>query len=144
MRTRGRMRTRALTRAPLRAGVRNGLANGGDNLITCQSSILRLPGSCCSTVTRTSLGIRQAQVAKKTVGLVLAVLTIASRPSSDQTSARSFRKAWLNTVRLPTGLPFGLPETPGGHIRPFTDGGAVEPFGRCLVGSRGNSSVSFC
>jgi hypothetical protein len=24
-------------------------------------------------------------------------------------------KALVNTVRLPTGLPFGLPETPGGH-----------------------------
>jgi hypothetical protein len=37
-------------------------------------------------------------------------------------------------VRLPTGLPFGLPETPGGHIRPFT----------CLLGSKAISSVSFC
>ena len=85
------------------------------SFITCQSSIERLPGSYCSTVSLTSCGINRAHVAKKTVGLVLAVLIIASRPSSDQTSARSFRKAWLNTVRLPTGLPFGLPETPGGH-----------------------------
>src|SRR5262249_42356492 len=42
--------------------------------------------------------------------------------------------AWLNTVRLPTELPFGFPDWPGCHIRPFT----------CLVGSRGISSVSFC
>ena len=32
------------------------------------------------------------------------------------------------------GRPLGFPETPGGHIRPFT----------CLVGSRGIRSVSFC
>ena len=51
---------------------------------------------------------------------------MAARPRSAQTEARSFRKLWLNTVRLPTGLPFGLPETPGGHIRPCT----------CLLGSR--------
>ena len=30
--------------------------------------------------------------------------------------------------------PLGFPETPGGHIRPFT----------CLVGSRARRSVSFC
>ena len=51
-----------------------------------------------------------------------------------QTSAKSFRKPCKNAVRLPTGRPFGLPETPGGHIRPFT----------CLVGSRGIRSASFC
>ena len=34
---------------------------------------------------------------------------MAARPRSAQTEARSFRKLWLNTVRLPTGLPFGLP-----------------------------------
>jgi hypothetical protein len=57
-----------------------------------------------------------------------------ARPCSAQTEARSFRKLWLNTVRLPTGMPFGLPETPGGHIRPFT----------CLLCSKAISSVSFC
>src|SRR6476619_4062974 len=41
---------------------------------------------------------------------------MAARPRSAQIEARSFRKLWLNTVRLPTGLPFGLPKTPGGHI----------------------------
>src|ERR1700733_13846447 len=58
---------------------------------------------------------------------------MAARPRSAHTEARSFSKLWLNTVRLPTGLPFGLPETPGGHIRPFT----------CLLGSKAISSVSF-
>jgi hypothetical protein len=38
---------------------------------------------------------------------------------------RSLQKAWLITVRLPTGRPFGFPDWPGCHIRPFT----------CLVGS---------
>ena len=52
------------------------------SFITCQSSMLRLPGSCCSPVTLTSFGISRAQVAKNTAGLVLAVLTIVSRPSS--------------------------------------------------------------
>ena len=47
---------------------------------------------------------------------------------------RSLQKAWLITVRLPTGRPFGFPDWPGCHMRPFT----------CLVGSRGISSVSFC
>ena len=33
----------------LRASIRDGLANGGDNLrITCQSSMDKLPGNCCS------------------------------------------------------------------------------------------------
>jgi type 1 fimbriae regulatory protein FimB/type 1 fimbriae regulatory protein FimE len=44
------------------------------------------------------------------------------------------RKPCENAVRLPTGRPFGLHETPGGHIRPFT----------CLVGSKAIRSVSFC
>jgi len=57
------------------------------------------------------LGANQSsQVAKNTAGLVRAVLTIASRPSSDQTSARSLQNAWLKTVRLPTGRPFGFPD----------------------------------
>jgi hypothetical protein len=68
--------------------------------------------------------MRRAQVAKKTVGFVLAVLSIASQPSSDHASARSLQKAWLNTVRLPTGRPFKFPDWPGCHMRPFT----------CLVG----------
>jgi|SRR5271166_4550476 hypothetical protein len=38
------------------------------SFITCQSSMLRLPGSCCSTVTLTSFGISRAQVAKKMAG----------------------------------------------------------------------------
>ena len=36
--------------------------------IIVQSSIDRLPGSCCSTVTRTSFGNNRAQVAKTTAG----------------------------------------------------------------------------
>ena len=38
------------------------------SFITCQSSMLRLPGSCCSTVTLTSFGISRAQEAKKMAG----------------------------------------------------------------------------
>jgi hypothetical protein len=34
-------------------------------------------------------------------------------------------------VRLPTGRPFGFPDCPGCHMRPFT----------CLVGSR---AICFC
>ena len=98
-------------------GVRNGLTNGSDDLPRHLPVLhAQVAGKLLLDVTRTSLGIRRAQVAKKTVGLVLAVLTIASRPSSDQTSARSFRKAWLNTVRLPTGRPFGFPDCPGCHM----------------------------
>src|SRR6476619_4765736 len=59
---------------------------------------------------------------------------MAARPRSPQTSARSFRKPCENAIRLPSGRPLGFPETPGGHIRPFT----------CLVGSRARRSVSFC
>ena len=40
------------------------------SFITCQSSMLRLPGSRCSTVTLTSFGISRAHVAKKTAGFV--------------------------------------------------------------------------
>jgi kynurenine formamidase len=46
-------------------------------------------------------------------GWVLAVCSMVSRPCSCQTSAKSFRKPCENAVRLPTGRPFGLPETPG-------------------------------
>ena len=95
-------------------------------IIRFQSVGERLPGSYCSIVSLTSGPIRRAQVSKKTVGLVLAVLTIASRPSSDQTSARSFKNPAEKAVREPTGRPFGFPDWPGCHIRPFT----------CLVGSR--------
>jgi hypothetical protein len=66
--------------------------------------------------------------------LSIAVLSMAARPRSPQTSARSFRKPCENAVRLPTGRPLGFPETPGGHIRPFT----------CLLGSKAIPSVSFC
>ena len=74
-----------------------------------------LPGSGAATVTLTSFGISRAQVAKKTAGLVLAVLTIVSRPSSDQTSARSRRRPAENAWRVPTGRPFKLPDWPGSH-----------------------------
>ena len=53
------------------------------------------------------------------------------RSRSVHTEARTFGKPSLNTVRLPTGLPFGFSETPGGHIRPCT----------YLLGSRAISSV---
>jgi hypothetical protein len=59
--------------------------------------------------------VRELKVAKKTVGLVLAVLTIASRPSLDQTSARSFKNPAENAWREPTGRPFGLPDRRGCH-----------------------------
>ena len=58
----------------------------------------------------TSFGINRAQVAKKTAALVLAGLTIVSRPSSDQTSARSRRKPAEKAWRVPTGLLFKLPD----------------------------------
>ena len=38
--------------------------------ITCQSSMLRLPGSVCSIVSLTSGPISLAHVAKKTAGLI--------------------------------------------------------------------------
>jgi hypothetical protein len=57
-------------------------------------------------------------------GWVLAVCSMVSRPCSCQTSAKSFRKPCENAVRLPTGRPFGLPETPGGPHP------AVHMFGR--------------
>ena len=60
-----------------------------------------------------ALGLVEAGPSEHEVDHTLSV----ARPRSAQTEARSFRKLWLNTVRLPTGLPFGLPETPGGHIR---------------------------
>ena len=43
------------------------------------------------------------QYAKNVAGLVLAVLTIVSRPSSDQTSARSRRKPAEKAWRASTG-----------------------------------------
>jgi hypothetical protein len=52
----------------------------------------------------------RAHVAKKTVGFVLAVFNIASRPSADQTSARSFKKPAEKAVREPTGRPLRLPD----------------------------------
>ena len=52
---------------------------------------------------------------KNVAGWVLAVCSMVSRPCSCQTSAKSFRKPCENAVPLPTGRPFGLPETPGGH-----------------------------
>ena len=63
----------------------------------------------------TSGPISLAQTAKNVAGLVLAVLTIVSRPSSDQTSARSRRKPAEKAWRVPTGLPFKLPDWPGFH-----------------------------
>ena len=55
------------------------------------------------------------QYAKNVAGLVLAVLTIVSRPSSDHTSARSRRKPAEKAWRVPTGRPFKLPDWPGFH-----------------------------
>ena len=83
------------------------------SFITCQSSMLRLPGSCCSTVTLTSFGISRAQVAKKTAGLVRAVEIIVCLPCEAQTSARSFKNPALNAVLDPTGLPFKSPRPCG-------------------------------
>ena len=91
--------------------IRNGLANGGvTSFIICQSSMLRLPGNDCSIVSLTSGPISRAHVAKKTAGLVWAVEIMVCLPCEAQTSARSFRKPGLNTVRLPTGLPLRLPD----------------------------------
>src|SRR4029077_17784545 len=78
-----------------------------------QSSMDKLPGSVCSIVSLTSGPINLAHVAKKTVGLVLAVCSMAPRPSSDQISARSFKNPAENAVLDPTGRPFGLPDCPG-------------------------------
>src|SRR6478672_148936 len=85
------------------------------SFIVCQSSIERLPGRLCSIVSLTSGPINRAQVSKMTAGLVLAVLTIVSRPSSDQTSARSRSKPAEKAWRIPTGRPFKLPDWPGFH-----------------------------
>ena len=66
----------------------------------------------------TSLGKTRAAVAKKTDGIVLAVSSIAARPCSAQTDARSAMKASLNWLREPKGRPgkpSGLPDWPGFH-----------------------------
>src|SRR6478735_7475399 len=57
---------------------------------------------------------RSFGASKNVAGWGLAVCSMVSRPCSCQTSAKSFRKPCENAVRLPTGRPFGLPETPGG------------------------------
>src|SRR6476620_4830158 len=65
---------------------------------------------------------------KNVAGWVLAVCSMVSRPCSCQTSAKSFRKPCENAVRLPTGLPFGLPRHPvatSGHSHVWS---AQEPF----------------
>ena len=61
------------------------------------------------TVSSTVAGISFEAIAKNVEGFVFAVETIASRPSSDHTSARSSRNARENRCRAPTGLPATLP-----------------------------------
>ena len=49
--------------------IRRGRLDGAQQLPrSAQSAGDRLPGSCCSTATRTSFGNRRAQVAKNTPG----------------------------------------------------------------------------
>ena len=79
------------------------------SLITCQSSIDRLPGNDCSIVSF-DLGPNQPCTGSEEDGWIVTVLIIVSLPCLAQTLARSLKKPRLYAIRLPTGLPLRLPD----------------------------------